>query len=140
MTRLLDIKVNVGRTGSINPYAILEPVIVGGVTVRHATLHNEEYIRSKDLKIGDHVVVERAGEVIPQVVREIYHYVMGMKFPLICRQIVLAAVKKQKETKMKLQFIAQTILVLPSLLDSLNISSVNLPWISRAWVGKLEFP
>ena len=69
MTRLLDIKVNVGRTGSINPYAILEPVIVGGVTVRQATLHNEEYIRSKDLKIGDHVVVERAGEVIPQVVK-----------------------------------------------------------------------
>ena len=69
MTRLLDIKVNVGRTGSINPYAILEPVIVGGVTVRQATLHNEEYIRSKDLKIGDHVVVERAGEVIPQIVK-----------------------------------------------------------------------
>ena len=68
VTRLLDIGVNVGRTGSINPYAILEPVDVGGVTVRQATLHNEDYIRSKDLRIGDWVVVERAGEVIPQVV------------------------------------------------------------------------
>jgi DNA ligase (NAD+) len=68
VTRLLDIRVNVGRTGSINPYAVLEPVDVAGVTVRQATLHNEDYIRAKDLRIDDWVVVERAGEVIPQVV------------------------------------------------------------------------
>jgi DNA ligase (NAD+) len=68
VTRLLDIRVNVGRTGSMNPYAVLEPVDIGGVTVRQATLHNEDYIRARDLRIGDWVVVERAGEVIPQVV------------------------------------------------------------------------
>ena len=68
VTRLLDIRVNVGRTGSINPYAVLDPVDVAGATVKLATLHNEDYIRSKDLMIGDVVVVERAGEVIPQVV------------------------------------------------------------------------
>ena len=68
-TRLQDIRFNVGRTGTINPYAVLEPVYVGGVTVRQATLHNEDYIAAKDLRIGDRVVVERAGEVIPQVVR-----------------------------------------------------------------------
>ena len=68
ITKLLDIGVNVGRTGTINPYAILEPVNVGGVTVKQATLHNEDYINAKDLRIGDRVVVERAGEVIPQVV------------------------------------------------------------------------
>ena len=68
-TRLLDIRVNIGRTGTINPYAVLEPVEVGGVTVRQATLHNEDYISSKDLRIGDLVVIERAGEVIPQIVR-----------------------------------------------------------------------
>ena len=68
-TQLLKIEINVGRTGSQNPYAILEPVDVGGATVRMATLHNEDYIRSKDLREGDWVVVERAGEVIPQVVR-----------------------------------------------------------------------
>ncbi|MCH7786449.1 MAG: NAD-dependent DNA ligase LigA, partial [Chloroflexi bacterium] len=68
ITQLLDIRVSVGRTGSINPYAVLEPVNIGGATVKQATLHNEDYIRSKDLRIGDWVVVERAGEVIPQVV------------------------------------------------------------------------
>ena len=69
VTRVNDIKVNVGRTGKLNPYAVLEPVQVGGATVQHATLHNEDYIRTKDIRIGDSVVVERAGEVIPQVVR-----------------------------------------------------------------------
>lgn len=71
VTRLLDIKVNVGRTGTLNPYAVLEPVQVGGVTVSNATLHNEDYIRDNDIRIGDMVAVKRAGEVIPQVLRPI---------------------------------------------------------------------
>ena len=68
VTQVRDIRVNVGRTGSMNPYALLEPVNIGGAVVKQATLHNEEYIASKDIRIGDWVVVERAGEVIPQVV------------------------------------------------------------------------
>ncbi len=67
-TKLLDIQVNVGRTGTMNPFAVLEPVRVGGVTIRNATLHNEDEIRRKDIRIGDIVIVQRAGEVIPQVV------------------------------------------------------------------------
>lgn len=67
-TKLLDIGVNVGRTGSLNPYAVLEPVRVGGATVKLATLHNEDDIHRKDIRIGDTVIVQRAGEVIPQVV------------------------------------------------------------------------
>ncbi|HXG45928.1 MAG TPA: NAD-dependent DNA ligase LigA [Gemmatimonadales bacterium] len=67
VTRLLDIRINVGRTGALNPYAVLEPVEVGGVTVSSATLHNEELIEQKDIRIGDWVQVMRAGEVIPQV-------------------------------------------------------------------------
>ena len=67
-TRLLDIGVSVGRTGTLNPYAILEPVNVGGVMVKRAALHNEDDIRRKDIRIGDMVVVQRAGEVIPEVV------------------------------------------------------------------------
>ncbi|MGQ9572177.1 MAG: NAD-dependent DNA ligase LigA [Dehalococcoidia bacterium] len=67
-TKLLGIEINVGRTGSLNPYAVLEPVQVGGVTVSKATLHNEEDIRRKDVRVGDTVIVQRAGDVIPQVV------------------------------------------------------------------------
>lgn len=67
-TKLRAIEVNIGRTGSLNPFAVLEPVQIGGVTVSKATLHNEEDIRRKDIRVGDTVIVQRAGEVIPQVV------------------------------------------------------------------------
>ncbi len=67
-TRLIKIGINVGRTGTLNPFAVLEPVLVGGVTVGLATLHNEDDIRRKDLREGDVVIVQRAGDVIPQVV------------------------------------------------------------------------
>lgn len=67
VTKLLDIKINVGRTGALNPYAELEPVEIGGVTVSTATLHNADLIAAKDIRVGDWVEVTRAGEVIPQV-------------------------------------------------------------------------
>jgi DNA ligase (NAD+) len=67
ITRLLAIEVNVGRTGALNPFAVLEPVEIGGTTVKLATLHNEELIHDKDLRVGDWVQVKRAGDVIPQV-------------------------------------------------------------------------
>ncbi|MEY2541386.1 MAG: ligase [Verrucomicrobiota bacterium] len=67
-TRLIDIVVQVGRTGTLTPVAVLEPVLVSGSTVSRATLHNEEEIARKDIRIGDRVVIEKAGEVIPAVV------------------------------------------------------------------------
>ncbi len=68
ITRLLDITVNVGRTGVVTPNAELEPVQIGGVTVRNASLHNADYIAQRDIRIGDYVIVKRAGDVIPYVV------------------------------------------------------------------------
>lgn len=67
-TRLIDVGVNVGRTGVLTPYAILEPVEVGGVIVKQATLHNFDYIAEKDIRIGDRVAIKRAGDVIPYVI------------------------------------------------------------------------
>jgi DNA ligase (NAD+) len=67
VTRLREIRINVGRTGALNPYAVLDPVEIGGVTVSTATLHNAELIAAKDIRAGDWVEVTRAGEVIPQV-------------------------------------------------------------------------
>lgn len=67
VTELRDIRINVGRTGALNPYAVLDPVEIGGVTVSRATLHNMDLIEAKDIRVGDFVEVTRAGEVIPQV-------------------------------------------------------------------------
>lgn len=67
-TQLIDIGINVGRTGVITPYAVLEPVEIGGVVVKQATLHNFDFITEKDIRIGDRVLVKRAGEVIPYVI------------------------------------------------------------------------
>ena len=67
-TKLLKIMIRVGRTGALNPWALLEPVEVGGVTVTRATLHNEEDINRKEIREGDIVIVQRAGDVIPQIV------------------------------------------------------------------------
>lgn len=68
MTKLIDIELSVGRTGVVTPTAILEPVRVAGTTVKRASLHNEDLIREKDIKIGDHVIIKKAGDIIPEVV------------------------------------------------------------------------
>ena len=87
-TQLLDIGINVGRTGVITPYAVLDPVEVGGVTVRQATLHNFDFIREKDIRVGDRVLVKRAGEVIPYVIGPILEARTGrlrrFKLPTSC--------------------------------------------------------
>jgi DNA ligase (NAD+) len=83
VTRLLAIELNVGRTGSLNPYARLEPVEIGGAMVKLATLHNFDDIARKDLRAGDTVVVKRAGEVIPQVVGPVLERRTGAEQPYI---------------------------------------------------------
>ena len=80
-TQLNDIGVNVGRTGVITPYAILEPVEIGGVIVKQATLHNFDFIKEKDIRVGDRVLVKRAGEVIPYVIGPIVDVRSGDEQP-----------------------------------------------------------
>lgn len=80
-TKLLDIGVNVGRTGVLTPFAVLEPVEVGGVIVKQATLHNFDYINDKDIRIGDRVAIKRAGDVIPYVIGPIKELRSGKETP-----------------------------------------------------------
>ena len=81
ITRLINIGINVGRTGSLNPYAVLEPVNIRGATIKLATLHNEQDIQGKDIREGDWVWVERAGEVIPQVIGPVLERRTGDEAP-----------------------------------------------------------
>ncbi|MEK7847921.1 MAG: NAD-dependent DNA ligase LigA, partial [Chloroflexota bacterium] len=82
VTRLLEIGISVGRTGTLNPFAILEPVAVGGVTIRQAALHNLEDIQRKDIRRKDWVIVQRAGEVIPEVVGPVASRRTGQEVPV----------------------------------------------------------
>ena len=82
-TQLTDIEFQVGRTGAITPVAKLTPVFLGGVTVSSISVHNEEYIQQKDLKIGDTVLIERAGDVIPQIVKAMPELRTGKENPII---------------------------------------------------------
>lgn len=87
-TRLKDIIVNVGRTGALTPMAILEPVRIAGSTVSKTTLHNEDYIKMKDIRIGDNVIIQKAGDVIPEVVESVKEDRIGaeveFKMPAVC--------------------------------------------------------
>jgi DNA ligase (NAD+) len=99
-TKLNKIHIRVGRTGALNPWAQLEPVEVGGVTVSQATLHNEEDINRKDIREGDNVIVQRAGDVIPQVVGPVLPHAKGtkpFKMPTQCPLCGVDVVKPEGE-------------------------------------------
>lgn len=99
-SKLLDVEYQVGRTGAVTPVAKLEPVFVGGVTVSSISIHNEEYIRDKDLRIGDSVLIERAGDVIPQIVKSMTELRTGkekkIRFPDTC-PVCKSKLEKEEE-------------------------------------------
>ena len=97
ITKLLDIGIGVGRTGSLNPYAILEPITVGGARIAMATLHNIDYIHEKDIRIGDWILLERSGDVIPKIIESLKDRRVGSEqefnMPDLCPECSQATVR-----------------------------------------------
>ncbi len=104
-TILKDIVCNVGRTGVITPMAILEPVVVAGSKISKTTLHNEDFIKEKDLKIGDHILIQKAGDVIPEVVKALKDKRTGkernFKMPKTCPVCGAPAVREEGEAQVR---------------------------------------
>ncbi len=136
-TRLLDIIINVGRTGSLNPQAILEPVVVSGATVQHASLHNEEDIHRKDIRIGDTVEIERAGDVIPHVLGPVP--VPGeergpeFRMPERCPECDTAVVKEQGDAMHRCPNSACPAQFFESLKHFVSRSAMDIDGLGERW-------
>ena len=102
-TRLLDIEINVGRTGALTPVGIFEPVLLAGTTVSRATLHNEDFIREKGISIGDTVIIRKAGEIIPEVlsVKEHDPDAVTFRFPDVCPSCGSPTVREEGEAAIR---------------------------------------
>ncbi len=102
-TKLLDIQVNVGRTGVLTPIGVFEPVLLAGTTVSRATLHNQDFIAEKDLRIGDTVILRKAGEIIPEVVSVVSHKEGSKPFqiPPVCPSCGGPAVRESNEAAIR---------------------------------------
>ena len=98
-TELLDIEINVGRTGAITPVGIFKPVLLAGTTVSRATLHNEDFIKERDIHIGDTVLIRKAGEIIPEVLSVVRHNeaAQPFSFPTVCPSCGSHLVKEEGE-------------------------------------------
>ncbi|GAB7080411.1 NAD-dependent DNA ligase LigA [Megalodesulfovibrio paquesii] len=138
VTKLLDIQVQVGRTGVLTPVAILEPVEVGGVTVSRATLHNEEMIREKDVRVGDVVRVQRAGDVIPEVLGPVLEKrpegAQSFQFPAVCPACGSETSRLPGEAAWRCLNLACPAVRVKSLVHFVSKAGLDLEGLGRKWV------
>ncbi len=102
-TKLIDIEVAVGRTGVLTPTAVFEPVLVAGSTVSRATLHNQDFIDEKDIRLGDRVVIRKAGDIIPEVIRVVSHEENSKKYilPAVCPSCGVRVIREEDEAAVR---------------------------------------
>ena len=102
-TTLIDIEVAVGRTGVLTPTAVFEPVLVAGSTVSRATLHNQDFINEKDIRLGDRVVIRKAGDIIPEVIRVVSHAENSEKYllPTVCPSCGANVIREEDEAAVR---------------------------------------
>ncbi|MBG3877854.1 NAD-dependent DNA ligase LigA, partial [Desulfovibrio oxamicus] len=141
-TRLEHIAIQVGRTGVLTPVAELAPVVVGGVTVSRATLHNEDEIRAKDLRVGDMVVVQRAGDVIPEVVRPLVDQrpVDGLpefEFPAECPVCHTPVRREPGEAAWRCVNVGCPAVVRQSIIHFVSKAGLDIQGVGRRWVELL---
>jgi len=140
-TRLLDIAIQVGRTGALTPVAILEPVSLGGVTVSRASLHNEDEIRAKDVRIGDVVLVRRAGDVIPEIVGPVLEErapaARPFAFPHACPRCGSATKREAGEAAWRCVNPSCGAVEVQALIHFVSKAGLDIQGIGNEWVEKL---
>ncbi len=140
-TTLLNIEIQVGRTGVLTPVGILEPANVGGVMVSRATLHNEDEIQAKDVRIGDTVLIQRAGDVIPEIVGPVLDLRPSSakiyNFPHICPICHEAAHREQGQAAWRCQNISCPAVLLQSIKHFVSKSGLDIQGIGQKWIEKL---
>ncbi len=140
-TKLIDIVCNVGRTGAITPLAILEPVQVAGSTISKTTLHNEDFIKEKDIRIGDIVVIQKAGDVIPEIVKVKKRARKGdekiFEMPTICPICGAPAIREQGEAALRCTGIECPAKLYRNLVHFVSREAMNIEGLGESIIDQL---
>lgn len=138
-TKLNEIEINVGRTGALTPVAIFDPVQLAGTTVSRAVLHNQDNITDKDIRVGDIIVVRKAGDIIPEVVRSVKHADNSVPFviPAVCPVCGAAAARDEDEAVIRCQNIDCPAQLLRSIEHFASRNAMNIDGLGEAIVEQL---
>ncbi len=133
-TELLDIEVNVGRTGAITPVAVFEPIILAGTSVSRAVLHNQDFIDEKDIRVGDRIIVRKAGEIIPEVLRSVAHKAdsVPFKLPSVCPVCNTPSVRDEGESVLRCPNVECPAQLLKNMIHFASKNAMNIDGLGEA--------
>lgn len=138
-TQLLDIEINVGRTGVLTPTGVFEPVLLAGTTVSRAVLHNEDFIKEKDIRIGDTVIIRKAGEIIPEVVAVKQHNEGSKSYcmPTVCPSCGSAVVREEDESAIRCTNTGCPAQLLRHLIHFVSRDAMDIDGLGKAVIEQL---